>query len=172
MNAGGYSPMTEETIGGATASNASHCATNSGGVASPASLGTSGPHLPRNLRTLASCAGLRWGGGSGTHKFKLNRPLLFARTSAAHATISSGCIKSAPHAPKPPALATAIDKEGELAPAMGPSKIGTWSAKRRQKVSVRSKQGLMGPPFVWTGIKGSSSRESRKRCAEASRLAP
>ena len=60
-NSGGYSPMIEDTMDGATSSNASHCAAKSGGVASPAVGGTSGPQAARSSRTRASCAGSRRG---------------------------------------------------------------------------------------------------------------
>src|SRR2546421_3635944 len=136
--------MTEETIGGLAATNASHCAAKSGGLASPASGGTVGPHPARNSRTRASCTASRVGGGSGIHRLRLKAPLLLARPSAAQAIISSGCINSAPHDPSPPAFATAIESEGELTPAMGASRMGTWRPKRLQNASVRSKVGLIG----------------------------
>ena len=50
--------MIEETIGGPASSSASHCAAKSGGVASPAVAGTSGPHCARKARTAASCGGV------------------------------------------------------------------------------------------------------------------
>ena len=43
-NAGGYSPMIDETTRGAASSTASHCAWKSGNDTSPASGGTAGPH--------------------------------------------------------------------------------------------------------------------------------
>src|SRR3954465_6607511 len=52
--------------------------------------------------------------------------------------MSSGRISSAPHAPKPPAFATAIDNDGALAPAIGARSIGTWMPNRRQNSAVRS----------------------------------
>jgi hypothetical protein len=52
--AGGYSPMTEETIGGCAASSASHCAVKSGGVASPAFAATAGPKRSKNVRRRSS----------------------------------------------------------------------------------------------------------------------
>ena len=44
--------MTDDTIGGAQSSSASHCAAKSGGAASPASGGTGGPQPARKRRTL------------------------------------------------------------------------------------------------------------------------
>jgi hypothetical protein len=77
-----------------------------------------------------------------------NAPLLLERTSAAQAVISSGCISSTPHDPSPPALATAIDNEGALAPAMGASRIGTLNPNRAQNASARSIVALIGSsPF-------------------------
>ena len=61
------------------------------------------------------------------------------RTSFAHSTISAGDIKSAPQAPSPPALATAIDSAGALAPAIGANRMGTRSPNRLQNSSVRSR---------------------------------
>src|SRR5215813_4895407 len=95
--------MTEETIGGPAASIASHCAAKSGGLASAASGGTDGPHWPRNSRTRASCAASRRGGGSGIQILSWNAPLVLPRTSSAHALMSSGCMSSTPHEPRPPA---------------------------------------------------------------------
>jgi hypothetical protein len=77
----------------------------------------------------------------------LKPPLLAARTSAAQAAISSGCINSAPHAPSPPALATAIERDGALALAMGASSIGTCRPKRRQKAAVRARVELIGSGY-------------------------
>src|SRR5579883_3419785 len=133
-------PMTDETIGGPTASSASHCAAKSGGVASPASAATGGPHLPRKSRTRASCAASRRGGGSGIHKLSWNAPLVPARTSSAHAAMASGAISSAPHEPSPPALATAIESDGGQALAIGASRMGARRLKRAQKLLVRSVQ--------------------------------
>src|SRR5580704_6302720 len=131
--------MTEETIGAPHVSSASHCAAKSGGFASPASGGTAGPHRSRKSRTRVSCSALRGGAGSGTQRLRLKPPLLPARTSAAQAMISSGFINSAPHDPSPPALATAIESDGALAPAIGASRIGTCRPKRRQKAAARSR---------------------------------
>jgi hypothetical protein len=66
-------------------------------------------------------------------------PLPFARTSSAQAAISSGCINSAPQAPSPPACITAIERAGADAPAIGASRIGTSSPKRRQNESTRAR---------------------------------
>ncbi len=135
--------MTDETIGGPIASSASHCVANSGGLASPASGGTVGPHVARKRRTRASCAASRIGVGSGIQRLRLKTPLLFARTSLAQSTISAGCMGKAPHAPSPPALATAIESDGALAPAIGPRRIGTRRPNRRQNALVRSKVELI-----------------------------
>src|SRR3954471_24285790 len=126
-------------MGGAAVNNASHCAEKSYGAALAASGRTSGPHLARNARTLASCSGLRTGAGSGIQRFIWNGPRVFARRSAAHAEISAGCINNAPHAPRPPALATAIDSEDGHAPAIGASRMGTLRPNRLQKESMRSR---------------------------------
>src|SRR4051794_1563132 len=65
-------------------------------------------------------------------------PLLFERTSSDQALISSGCMRRTPQAPNPPALATAMDSDGELAPAMGARRIGRRKPNRAQKLSARS----------------------------------
>src|SRR5215467_10270001 len=126
--------MIDETAAGPALSNASHCASKSGSETLPASSGTSGPQPARNFRKRVSCAASRTGGGSGIQRLMLKPPLVDARTSAAQVAISSGLINKAPHAPSPPALATAIESEGGHAPAMGASKIGTRKPKRLQKV--------------------------------------
>src|ERR1051326_963071 len=130
-------------MGGPAAMSASHCAAKSGGLASAASAGTAGPHLPRKSRTRASCAASRRGGGSGIQRLSWNAPLVLPRTSPAQAAISSGFISSAPHEPSPPALAMAIDSAGAGTPAIGASRIGTRRLKRAQNGLVRSRMGLM-----------------------------
>src|SRR5207342_508597 len=75
--------------------------------------------------------------GSGIHRLIWNLPLLALRTSLAQATISGRAIKSAPQAPKPPAFATATDRAGALAPAMGARRIGTRRPNRSQNSVVR-----------------------------------
>src|SRR5690348_4536844 len=109
--------MTDDTAGGAAERRASHCAEKSGGVEFPASGGTVGPQFPRKSLTLRSCISSRTGAGSGIHRLSWNAPLLDSRTVALHFRISSGCIRRAPQAPNPPALATAMDSVGALAPA-------------------------------------------------------
>src|SRR5579883_344551 len=136
--------MTDEIMGGAAESIASHWAEKSGGVVSPASGGTGGPQPERKSRTRASCAASRFGGGSGIQLLSWKAPLLCERTSFAQARISSGCISSTPQDPSPPALATAIDNEGALAPAMGASKIGARKLKRAQNASTRAFVALIG----------------------------
>src|SRR3982750_3309484 len=131
-------PITDETMGGEGLNSASHCAEKSYGAALAASAGPSGPHFARNARTLASCCALRAGGGSGIHRLIWNGPRLFARTSSAHAEISAGCISSAPHAPRPPAFTTAIEREEGHAPAIGASRMGTWRPNRLQNESMRA----------------------------------
>ena len=116
--------MTEEITGGAAASTASHCAAKSGGPASPASGATGGPHCARKRRRASSAAGSRAGAGSGTQRLIWKPSAPPARRSAAQAAIASGRISSAPQAPSPPALATAMDSDGGQAPAMGASRIG------------------------------------------------
>src|SRR3984893_4004431 len=124
-------------MGGRASKSASHCDSKSGGVASPASGATAGPQLPRNSRTSVSWAALRSGVGSGIQRLIWNLPLLAARTSLAQATISGLAIRSAPQAPRPPALATAMDRAGALAPAMGAKRIGTRRPNRSQNALVR-----------------------------------
>lgn len=133
----GNNPITEDTIGAPASSNASHCASKSGGAASPASSGTAGPHCPRNARTSASCTGSRRGAGSGTHRFIWNAPLLPARTARTQSAICPGDSSSAPQLPSPPAFATATDNAGGQAPAVGASRIGTRSPKRPQNAAAR-----------------------------------
>src|SRR5271157_3794982 len=129
--------MIEETIGGPAARIASHWAAKSMGLASAASAGIAGPQAPRNARTRASWSLSRAGAGSGIHRFIWKAPLLLARTCSAQARISAGCISNAPQAPRPPALATATDRAGGHAPAIGANRIGTRNPKRWQKISVR-----------------------------------
>ena len=112
---------------GPASSMASHCASKSGGIASPASRGTSDPQRPRKARTASSLAVSRCGGGSGIQRLMLKPPLLPARTSAAQDLMAAGCIKSAPQLPRPPALATAMESEAGQAPAMGASRMGARS---------------------------------------------
>ena len=129
--------MTEETIGGLMASNASHCAAKSGGVASPAVGATGGPETFKkcpHLILVRTIAMRRW---IRDPKIDLICPLPLVRTSSAHATMSLGCISSAPQAPRLPAFMTAIDKDGAEAPAIGASRIGSCKPKRRQKASAR-----------------------------------
>src|SRR4051794_29407696 len=113
--------MIEEMIAGATSSSASHCSEKLDGRASPASGGTSGPQLRRNVRTPASSSGSRRGGGSGIQRLIWKAPLLPARNSKAQALMAAGAIRSAPQPPRPPALATAMESEGGHAPAIGAS---------------------------------------------------
>src|SRR5438309_10436752 len=54
-----------------------------------------------------------------------------------------GCIKSAPHAPRPPALATAMESDGGQAPAIGARRIGTRSPNRSQKARARRRSGCV-----------------------------
>src|SRR5579864_4572822 len=61
-------------------------------------------------------------------------------------TISERAIKSAPQAPRPPAFATAIDRAGALAPAMGAKSIGTRRPNLSQNSVVRLRM-LMAPPY-------------------------
>src|SRR3954452_3101612 len=136
--------MIDETTAGPAASSASHCAAKSGGVASPAFSGTGGPKRPRNSRTFASCAASRFGGGSGIHKLSCTAPLEDERNSCIHAAIAVGDISSAPAAPMPPALATAIASEAGLAPAIGASRIGTRSPKRLQNSAARNNGEVIG----------------------------
>src|SRR5271168_809504 len=109
--------MIEETIVGAAAIIASHCATKSSSFTSPASAAGSVPQPPRKARTSASWTGSRVGGGSGIQRLIWKPPLLAARRSAAQAAIAAGDSVSAPQAPSPPALATAAESEGGQAPA-------------------------------------------------------
>src|SRR3954453_22874451 len=136
--------MIDETTAGPAASSASHCAAKSGGVASPAFSGTGGPKRPRNSRTFASCAASRLGGGSGIHKLSCTAPLEDERNSCIHAAIAVGDISSAPAAPMPPALATAIASEAGLAPAIGASRIGTRSPKPSQNSAARDNGEVIG----------------------------
>ena len=65
----GSRPMTDETAAGLASSRASNWSAKSGGTASPALSGTSGPQAPKNLRSSPSARESRRGAGSGTHKF-------------------------------------------------------------------------------------------------------
>ena len=133
--------MIEEMIGGPASNVASHCASKSGGLTSPASRATSGPHWPRKRRTASSVAASRLGGGSGIQRLSWNPPLLPARTSDAQALIASGCIRSAPQPPSPPALATAIASDAGQAPAIGAIRIGTRRLNVSQNVAARTRAG-------------------------------
>ena len=62
---------------------------------------------------------------SGTHTLSWSGPAEPARNRATHAAIRSASSSSTPHAPMPPASATAIASSGELAPAIGASMIGS-----------------------------------------------
>src|SRR5258705_9990028 len=131
--------MIEETMGGAAASSASHCAAKSCTGASPASGGTSGPQSARKARSFASCCVSRTGGGSGIQRLSCAAPLLDARNSAIQAAMAAGDSISAPHAPRPPAFATAAESEGGQDPAIGASRIGRRRPKREQKACTRSR---------------------------------
>ena len=73
-NSGGKRPITDETIGGAAASKASHCAAKSGGVASPASGGTGRAPVRRGIRAPAPRApGRARGGRIGDPQIELER---------------------------------------------------------------------------------------------------
>src|SRR5580658_5875521 len=73
--------------------------------------------------------------------------------------ISCGSMGSAPQAPSPPALATAIESDGGEAPAIGPSKIGRRRPNRSQKAPARARAGCVGvvvicgipPAHGWIG---------------------
>src|SRR5205807_7312839 len=54
-----------------------------------------------------------------------------------------GCITSAPHAPRPPAFATAMESDGGQAPAIGARRIGTRSPNRSQKARARRRVGCV-----------------------------
>src|SRR5216684_1060753 len=140
--ASGKSPMIDETIRGAAASRAAHCAAKSSGAASPASCVTGGPHCPRNSRTSRSRSASRSGGGSGTHRLIWNVPLLCPRNSRAQAAMPSGAVISAPSPPIPPALPTAAASPTGQAPAIGACRIGTRKPKRRQNSSARRRGSL------------------------------
>src|SRR6478735_12508199 len=135
--------MIDETTAGPASSSASHYAAKSGGVPSPALSGTGGPKRPRNSRTFASCAGSRFGGGSGIHKLSWTAPLDDERNSCIHFAIAAGDMSSAPADPIPPALATAIAREAGQAPAIGASRIGTRRSKRWQNLSARDSGEVM-----------------------------
>jgi hypothetical protein len=149
--------MTEERIGGATSSMDPHWSAKMGGTASPASAEGAGPHFPRNSRTLASCAGSRFGAGSGIQMFSWKAPLLLDRTSRDQERISSGCMSRTPHEPRPPAFATAMDNEGAEAPAIGASNIGARRPKRSQNFLARLSVSLIVQPLYWSCIEGSYS---------------
>src|SRR5262249_57070757 len=76
--------------------------------------------------------------GSGPRRLSWMASLLDSRTVALHFRISSGFIRSAPQPPNPPALMTAIDSDGALAPAIGAKRIGTCMPKRLQNAAERS----------------------------------
>ncbi len=132
--------MVEATAGRAVIS-ASNCASKSAGPASAALAGTSGPHCARNARVAASASASRCGGASGTHTLTWAGPLDCARKSSIHATMSAGWDSTAPIAPMLPAVASAADSGTGQAPAIGASRIGACKAKRRQKLSARSRIG-------------------------------
>jgi hypothetical protein len=94
-------------------------------------------------------------------------PFPFARTSSAQAVISSGCISSAPQAPSPPASITAIERAGADAPAIGASRIGSSSPKRRQNESTRARMADVSSPRFIT-IRGAYPRGTRERSASPS----
>ena len=65
-------------------------------------------------------------GASGIHTLSCNGPAEPARNAATHAAMrAGGSLSSTPSAPMPPASATAIASSGELAPAIGASRIGS-----------------------------------------------
>src|SRR4029077_13247813 len=70
----------------------------------------------------------------------------FARTSKAQSSISFGCIRSAAHAPNPPARITAIEDDGGQAPASGERRIGTQIPNRPQKPAARLRGSSMSTP--------------------------
>ena len=63
--------MMEEMIVGPASSIASHCASKLGGLTSPASAGTAGPHLPRKRRTASSEAEFAFGRWIGHPEIEL-----------------------------------------------------------------------------------------------------
>ena len=143
--------MTDETIGGAAASSASHWAAKSGGVASPADGATSGPKPARNARRSASWRASRSAGGSGIQRLSWNGPALAARNDCAQPAISAGDISRQPQAPSPPALATSTDSAGGQAPAIGASRIGARSSWRARKRSMRDRSKDMADYEWMTG---------------------
>src|SRR5204862_8132858 len=72
-----------------------------------------------------------------------------------------GCITSAPHAPRPPAFATAMEGDGGQAPAIGAKKIGTRSSNRSQKARARRRMGCV----LVMLITGGGYREEDEGCA-------
>ena len=105
--------------------------------------------VPQALHQLTSglraCQGGRLS-GPGLHSIKIvlswKAPLLFERTSFAQRLISSGCIRTTPQEPNPPAFAIAMDNEGALTPAIGASRMGTRRPKCEQNASARSRTEL------------------------------
>src|SRR3712207_8749181 len=68
----------------------------------------------------------RSGLGSGIQVLSWKGPLLPERNSFTQARMPGGLVTSAPIAPIPPALATAMERLAGHAPAIGASKIGSW----------------------------------------------
>ena len=81
--------------------------------------------------------------GIGDPRVDLERTVRAGADRAAQARISSGPIRRAPQAPRPPAFATATESAGGQAPAIGANRIGTCSPNREQKISVRWRAALM-----------------------------
>src|ERR1700750_406502 len=102
--------MIEEITVGDDSSKASHWASKSCRMASPAEGGTGGPQPSRNVRMRGSASGSLCGAGLGIHKFTGRGPELADLNSATQSPIPTGEVISAPKAPMPPAFATAIDR--------------------------------------------------------------
>ena len=110
-----------------------------------------GTPSPRKSRTAASAAASRAGGGSGIQRLSWKPPLVPARTSAAQALIASGCISRPPQAPRPPALATAMESEGGQAPAIGASRMGMRSRRRAEGFGAGQGRMFRHGGLLWSG---------------------
>ena len=83
------------------------------------------------------------GRGIGNPEIELERPAAAGPEFSAHRRMAAAGLRSAPIAPMPPALATAIERLGGHAPAIGASMMGTAKPCAAAKAFARSSGRLM-----------------------------
>jgi hypothetical protein len=122
----------------------------------------------------ASASASRWGLGSGIQRLSWKGPLLPARNSFTQARMPSGLVMSAPIAPIPPALATAMDRLTGHAPAIGASRIGSRRPYLAQNAAARSRarEVVFGQADVVIGDSATTAGQCAARVLQERRRGP